>query len=437
MRKSPFGLLALCLVALGCDTFADPGSSSDEVGPPPNSTTANGGPFGFDSGASGGLDVATASAGPDAGGFCFPCGQGCKDCGRGCSCAEQAEGPEPWLLPFAPGGAQGWMDGPEPFCAGLTQTDAGGIWSDGAGVYALVSGVSDRDVLNGADEDAGNGADPAFGMTFSLTRLLHNDGQGWSVLADLPGASSTIKLSGIPPSSPVLYDSDGSVGTCVLNVISDGRTQCQTNSAGIMAVQPIGEGRALALRGRSELLAWDGAQWQADPRPLPQFAEALWADADEIIAVGGEDVMRRVGSDDWTVESLLTARLTAVWARNAHDVWVGTVDGKVLHLEDGTWQGVTTLGGVTCSGVLPVKGIVGAGEHVWMYTDRQLSRWDGERLETFGNWSCLSSDTPDVITSVSANAEDDVFVNVVGSLGTTRCGAAFVVHYDGTAFHRF
>jgi hypothetical protein len=202
-------------------------------------------------------------------------------------------------------------------------------------------------------------------------------------------------------------------------------------------VQPIGDNRAYALRAGSTLLVWDGAQWKEDPLPLPHFADAMWADADAIVAVGGEDVMRRVGSDDWTVESLLTAQLTAVWARNTHDVWVGAADGKVLHLEDGTWQGVTTLGGVTCNGQLPVKGIVGVGEHVWIYTDRQLSRWDGERLETFGNWSCLSSDTPDVITSVSANAEDDVFVSVVGPLGTTRCGAAFVAHYDGTVFHRF
>jgi hypothetical protein len=343
------------------------------------------------------------------------------------------EGPEPWNDPFVPNAEPGWRDSTTPFCGDLSSIFTSSVWSNGESVFALVSGVSNR--LDGANPAADT---PAFN-TSVLTRLFRNDGQGWASVTNLQNGTPTVMLTGLPPATLLAYDNDLSSNDCLLSMITDGQPNCvfpDNGGVGVFSLQVVDEDRAYALASGTMLFAWDGMQWSEDPLPPPGFANALWAGDDELIAVGSNAVMRRAGDEPWTTEDLDIENPTAVWARGADDVWIGTIEGRVLHFDGDGWQEIVTLRGVTCSGLQAVTGITGSGDHVWIWGDGLLVRFDGEKLETFGNWSCLISDSADRINSVWANAPDDVFVSVSSSRSSTRCGSGFIVHYDGAAFHR-
>jgi hypothetical protein len=96
------------------------------------------------------------------------------------------------------------------------------------------------------------------------------------------------------------------------------------------------------------------------------------------------------------------------------------------------------LGGVTCDTAFPVRGIWGDADTIYFHTDAALARWNGRELETLANWSCSPSAGGLLrITGLWGHASDEIFLSIVD---VTRfaggCGPAFLVHYDGQAFHR-
>ena len=438
--------LALALVASACNAFDDPPlDRGGDISPP---TT---GGFG---GIGGGGAVSTPpsagrppnefppGSGPDMP-SCMQCGTFCSDCGdgKGCQCSEGHTPFEPaaWKVPFSNPGDDGWRSSASALCPAMDKIVSSHVWGNGRGVYALVAGMSSSpDALGAPDDDAGVASTPDASAFAPRTRVFHNQGTGWALRADLSGASMQGALSGIERTLFVYGGPGEDRRACSLGVVSGNQFDCKlvdTTVASLVVVSPT---LAYALDGVSKLRVYDGTRWRLHPQTLPRSASALWADQDEVVAVGPEGIVQRLRGDKWTVENVGgIPKLTAVWGTSGSDLWVGTFTGSLLHFDGKAWGEVTQLGGVTCGQRLPIEHVWGIGSHVWVHTASQLARWDGSALTTFGNWTCSSLMELDRINNVWGTAEDDVFIAVSGSGTQGPCGPAFMVHYDGELFHRF
>jgi hypothetical protein len=440
---------AALLLAVGCNAFDDPPANHDDAdgdfGQPSPPTAGRAG------GAFGGLPVAGSPVGPSrppdlefgpTPPSCIKCGAFCSDCGRGCECLEGHTMFEPalWTVPFTGAGDDGWRKSSIALCPGMESLMTTFIWGHDDSVYALTGGnallVDAR--LPTPDDDAGVArADDTFGALTLRTRVFRNDGRGWTLRADLDGASSPTGLIPIGESLYVYGGPGEDRRACSLGAITGDAFECELRDAVIRDVTVVSPTLAYALHGTSTLRVFDGAKWSVHADAIPLEATALWADERQVVAVGADGNVMRLRDGTWNVENVgQTVPLTAVWGAGESELWVGTFGGALLHFDGSAWQEVAQLGGVTCSVRLPIDHIFGVGSHVWVNTAAQLARWDGNALTSFGNWSC-SAVSSNRITNVWGSSESDVFVSVAGTDVQPPCGPAFFVHYDGELFHRF
>lgn len=187
--------VALFVLALGCNAFDDPPDGvDDDFGTVPPSVAPPSRPMQPQQvppmpGSAPAVGVGGMATAP-----CTTCGAFCSDCGLGCICEEghsPFEAPS-WHVPFTPTGELGWRDSSTALCAGFESVLGVNLWGDGSSVYAMVAGGR---VSPGADEvlgedDAGVERVSSGILSGSRTRVLHNEGGGWTLRADLPGSWS-------------------------------------------------------------------------------------------------------------------------------------------------------------------------------------------------------------------------------------------------------
>jgi hypothetical protein len=353
-------------------------------------------------------------------------------------------------------GAPGWKQSETPLCSGFTQVSGLDVWSDAGGVFVLVSGASlPADVLGvTVDDDAGaplpaaaDAGVAAAGNPNQRTAIWHDDGSGWSLRLDQGDLAGAFRLTGLPRSRLLINDAtspDAAVdpnlvmaGKCALGSASGAALDCLDVDP-IQKVFGVDAQLAYAVMGGTRLLVFDGAQWHSSSAVIPYPVTSLWADGTDVVAVGRTGTVMWLEPGGWMlVDPGTLEHFTSVWASGRDDVWVGTTQGNLFHYDGLSWSLVGRLGGVTCGAVTPIRGIWGAGSTVYVYTDTELSRWNGSSLEPLGNWSCGTGAGPR-ITGLWGNAADEVFLTLAdpNRAGTDPCGVAFAVWFDGNEFHR-
>jgi hypothetical protein len=278
------------------------------------------------------------------------------------------------------------------------------------------------------------------------TEVWFNDGSGWRVDLDDTSRASLFNLTGVP-NGPVFlnelitpFDMGFGLHPCALGSLQAGRLDCLDVDP-VQNVYVAGSHLAYAIMGGTRLLQYDGDRWRSNPAVLPYATNAVWGDADSLVAVGRAGTVLWLDQGVWTLEDPGTlSSLTAVWGTSRSDVWAGTGQGAILHYDGASWTQVGQLGGVTCDYRPPINTIWGSDGVVYFASDTHLARWNGSELETLANWSCSPSALMGAlrITGLWGHAEDEVFLSI---LDNTRfsgdgCGQSFVVHYDGESFHR-
>jgi hypothetical protein len=427
-------LAALALLAPACDAFDDPPEDSEQTldgSAPGGGVVSPPGPI---------LDEPPI--------MCTSCGDTavCADCGRGCECSGLGIEPTSWRPPLSDVGDEGWMSSKRPLCAGLLEISSNAVWADQHGVFVAVSGFGgDNDIPTGQPDDDGGvvsmtGTPSEFAPR---THVLHNEGHGWALRAELEG-STTVRLTAASPVKLILYGDGGQESrACRLGVLEGNALACvDMPFVSVPSAVAVSKSRAFALTDDATLLAYDGTFWTEHSPPLAASGKAVWADADELVVAGDFGNVHRLTAGGWTPDNIgTTAALTAIWGTSVEDLWVGTIEGKLFHLDGAGWREVAQLGGVTCATREPVMRISGAGGHVWAHTSSHLARWNGSELESFGNWTCspLNASDPNTlgIDDLWVVDENNVFVAFSSPLSQSSCGDAFVVHYDGEEFHRF
>jgi hypothetical protein len=394
---------------------------------------------------------------------CFPCGAGCEECGQGCVCGPLPE-PQPWQPPVDPVGEPGFRQSDEPFCPPSMFVFGSKVWSDERGVYVVVSG--DRSAFNfqrppatdRSEDDAGITASPQATLggttTFApdaITQLWRNDGRQWTLDLEVRNAASDFGLRGASGSWLALYDKRTAdvtamnftgapplITSCSLGVLQNDALEC-------IDLDPVADlfvanaRLAHALVGDTRLLSYDGERWRAMTELLPFPASVLWADESRVLALGRVGTALWLENGAWTFQDAGTVEhFTAAWGTARDNIWAGTAQGGVFHYDGATWSERGRIQGDTCDARSPVGGIWGIGTQVYFQTASALARWNGTEIETVANWSCSPSASSVQITGLWGNAPDELFLSLVDQrrFDVDRCAPVFVVHYDGTTFHR-
>ena len=378
---------------------------------------------------------------------CVPCGSLCNNCGGGCMCEPggKPDMRDPWNSPFEANGADGWRHSSELLCAGFGEVWGTDLVRQGASLYVMVHGIDKSQTdLDLPDADAGLLDETRSIFTSQTTRILQNEGTGWSLRADLIGMTPAQHMAALG-SSLLLYGNiwEGRLDGCTLATLREDRFSCE-DLGNVQQLYPVSETSAFALINATHLIAFDGDSWQPLPNPLNNLAQSLWADREQIVIGAGGGVIgrRSVGDDPWAfTKTGGSGAVTALWGQSASDLWAGDEQSHLLHFDGASWSTIADLRvKSSCRRRSPVLGILAVGPDIWAYTATQLARWDGTTLETLGDWSCAAPDATSgehIDRVVSGSRGDDVFVSLSNSAPTASCGSAFVLYYDGKTFHRF
>jgi hypothetical protein len=475
--KSQLCLVGLCLAAFACDgdddsdggrpdaTVVVPGLdgggqfTGTGTGGTGSGGTGTGGWPGF--GGTGGTPGFGGSSGFMGTPLCTACMcancSNCINCGTGCFCQDTQMGdppaPLPWDPPFSSLGDVGYMDSTTPLCSGINTVAGFGVWSDSRGVYALISGSGTSQVAVMPEGDGGvdiGDMGPQAGQNLTRTQLWQNDGSSWALRMDEVDLASTLELSGIPGGPLIVNDPSNfeilsmkgiapSIRKCALGTFASGELACQDVDP-VQDVVVVDDQLAYAVMGGTRLLSFDGKTWHGNTNLLPYPATALWADHDDLIAVGRAGTVLWYAQGMWTLEDPGTLEsFTSVWGTSRSDVYAGTSSGAVLHYDGSKWKQIAKLGGTSCKTQLPVTGIWGVGSTVFFHSDAQFARWNGTKLESLGNWTCSPSVNGLIsITNMWGNSATEVFLSIIDPSRSFSdlCGGEFVVRFDGKKFHR-
>jgi hypothetical protein len=390
-------------------------------------------------------------------GVCFDCGNGCFDCGMGCQCGFDPTKIPTWQPPFTSIGAAGWEDSTMAFCGGTGDTFAMDVWADSTGVYAGVIGFGTQLGPDVTDADAGvastsvdfpsqfgpegrgfpGGMVPG-GEPTLRTIVWHNQGRGWGLRLEGIGGAFQFGITGVDRGPLMLFSSPQSVEefSCHLGMTTRGGFNCLDVDP-VQDVVVVNDSLAFALMGESRVLVYDGDQWRNHPASLlPYPAQRLWADQDNVIAIGSAGTLLRLKDGKWELEDTgVLEKLTAIWGAAADDLWVGTGTGRLLHYDGASWSERAQIRGQTCDARQPVIGIWGAGGVVYAHTTTAVVRWKDGALTTLGNWTCGLGTTQQV-RALWGRSENEVFFGLLDQSAGSSCGSSFVAYFDGTQFHR-
>lgn len=344
---------------------------------------------------------------------------------------EVVEPPPPpeWDPPFELG-EPGWRESTDPFCspyAGRLRFEGVDIWADHRGVFVL--------------ETIENWGTP-FELPYrSGTTLQFNDGSGWASWLDMPrepGSGGGYRMNGTPAGPVWLWP-----GACPLRRV-DGPDESRcvyAEDASIQDVHMLGETSGW-------LLLWDRVVWldEDGPEDVGRFdsderLRGIWGDADGATVVTDRAVYRARRDAEMAVlrEAEPEAELTALWARDAGDYWVGTESGTLLRFEGGEWTTAANVGGY-------VSELWSDGSSLYFVSSYDEDGRIGIEGQRFGRWTetggvevLLDYEGLVRIGAMAGDADSgEVYLAFVdGELVEYACGPAVVVWFDGEEFHRF
>lgn len=411
------GALLVCMAMLGaihCGNAARNRSASQA-----GNSAMNAGSSGFVSGGSGGNGSGGAAMTTRGGGGGSSAGGSAGSAGGGRPAGGQPS-PNDWRSDF-PLGAPGWKQSSEPFCD-LNQGRLRGVsvWADQRGVFSLVSEECvpvGRDLPYCPEERRA-----ASGMSLNF-----NDGTGWRVLADadvyssfdLTGFEGGALMVGQPECAAALVDVDSGMTNCTLAAASDPfvRRSFVVNESLAYLIDPAG------------LHEYRAGAWSLLDDALPDTINAVWAN-DEVVYLAGEFqpyVWDQHRSELRALSNAPAARYTAVWGFAGDDVWFGNSAGQLTHYDGDGFSRGQIPSGIEYPGITALWG--DAGQLFFSMYDRFGRVTPELELETL-----LAAQT----LGFWGTSPNEVFLAVGDSAyENTACGEAFLLYFDGSAFHRF
>lgn len=320
-----------------------------------------------------------------------------------------------WDPPFELG-APGWQGSDKPLCEKhVGYHEAFDVWSDSGGVYALLS--------EGCNELAGTPCG-AEGLTVQF-----NDGSGWQSIYHTD-ATPNLHLRGLPAGPAVLVGLQ--CGIALLD--SDGNGTCSTPLQGLPPADVFGvsSDHAYAIDD-ARVLEYTGGTWQ-ELATLPNAAEAIWADDQNIVAVGfNQAVYLNTGSGFNAMAGVPAGDYVSVWAFAVNDIWLGNRVGQLVHFDGASWSVLPS--GSTRS----IDGLWGAEGQLFFRTAREFGRSDGHTAEILLAGPGADADNPRIeIGGLWGRSAKEVFVSLVdANFQDYACGEHFMVWFDGDEFHEF
>jgi hypothetical protein len=350
----------------------------------------------------------------------------CDGTGR---CGETIPPPPPWVPPFDAEdvGEPGWKQSTEPLCPGVGELAYGSVWSDSRGVFVSTTVYS-------------QGMEPGGGMCVGCpyVKIQHNDGTGWSTLEDndLYGQH---RIKGFEGGKLVLFGSgqkiDSPSNLCGLAVLDGSTLTCQPVD-GVTDVAVTGTSAYAALQG--QLIRYDGTSWGPVPVAFPGQPDLyqLWANEEVVIGTGtAAGRMFSLRGTTWAVEDTRTLEtFTSVFGLASNDIWAGTAQEHLFHYDGSAWTQVSWPGSGCgqLSGIVPMWGKDGV---MYFATATSIARWNGTSVEVIAQWDCNTRST--VVAGLWGNSPTELFVLMLDfSERQGSCGSQFLMHYDGTKFHR-
>ncbi|HET7228967.1 MAG TPA: hypothetical protein VFJ16_03160 [Longimicrobium sp.] len=322
----------------------------------------------------------------------------------------------------------------------------GGGWA----VDTTIAGVSLYSVWGTGGEDVW-AAGQAGGDGGGGGVLYHNDGSGWTEVAD-PEIAQTTLYSGWSSSPTNVWIASGGD---LLHWDGEAWTRTLVGSgAPLYGVAGTGASDVFAVGEIGTILHFGGSGWVT--QAASEFADiaGLWGSSEsDVWAVGGPFILHRGATPEWAVEiSPDFAILRGVWGASASEVWAVGEAGAIVHYDGGAWSTVhsdsaLTLNAVWGSSATDVwaAGDAGALLHwngtAWsdasFDTEVRAALWGSGPADVFAvgaagsitrwtgtGWVTMNSGTSEYLRGVWGTAADNVYA--VGDAGT-------VLHYDGNA----
>ena len=303
----------------------------------------------------------------------------------------------------------GWGTSEDAFCSprqGLLSAHS--VWSDGDGVYALVTRAA------------------------SGLALYHNDRTGWRQVLDSPELMGG-RVRGFP-GGPVLIHGEP---TCGIRYVQQARAVCIA-SVPVVALHVAGPELAYAVRD-DHVLVLEAGNWVQLGQPLQAdgnlvAARAVWGDSERVLvgAQGAAFLAERKNPAEFIAQDLPHEDFRAAWGQPDGTLWLGTRTGRVFR-HDGSWR-LEWERGESCHG--GIRGFWGHADTLFFYTRNELYRWTARAgIEALAQFPC---DDLVRINDLWGNSAREVFVSVVDlTYGESACGETFLVWFDGQQLRQF
>lgn len=198
-----------------------------------------------------------------------------------------------------------------------------------------------------------------------------------------------------------------------------------------------------------KIIRWDGVQWGplGVVVPYSELLLELWSDGERLVAVGERGtVVAIVDERAEVLEPPTLATIAAVWSTSDDLLWVGSLDGELFRFDGSSWtpQDWTATTGTTEPCDQPdrihrIVGMSGSGDVLFFHTEDMIVRRDDSGFRVLGHWPWPARDAPECaaglrVRAIRATSEDDLFSLLTRENGLA-CDDAFIVHWDGVAFH--
>lgn len=339
---------------------------------------------------------------------------------------DERSGAPAWSPPFVQSlGTPGWRESTERLC-NLNQgrETVSDVWVDGRGVFALVASA--------CSENAGIPCGKE-GATLKL-----NSGSGWKLYYQYTNGSFwTTRLWGGFPSGPLVTSWDYFYDLALID--DKGIAQLTGANAHLNTVFVAGDQLFYAVDAFG-LSRYSSGTWTSLATPN-NYARAIWADSQTVIAAGGsQTVLMGHGTDSLTQLSGVPAgAYSAVWAFSPSDIWFGNSAAQLVHYDGQKWE-IHPTGSRDVNGTGGIAHLWGAEGVLYFTTNVEFGRWNGTSVEML-----LTPPTDADLTSYPAQfgrfwgtSAKNVFVPLRDSrYEQYACGGIFVLWYDGSTFHSF